>query len=102
MTTHVKPVIETLVEAKLLPRKPKWLRERTEQRYREVLLEREDRIADLLRIAGAQYGVYPQIVSEVIASIGIGTPPTEEERALIRQNYINLLAWLREQHGQQG
>lgn len=63
------------------------------------LLSREDAIADSLRMAGVQFGLYPQIVAEVLAEVEMGTPPNEEERALIRAQFVNLMEELRRQHG---
>ena len=66
-----------------------------------ALMEREDGMADLLRLAGAQFGVYSEIVSEVLAQIGIGTPLPEDQRQYIRQQFIALMTRLRdEQQGQ--
>lgn len=63
-----------------------------------ALVAREDNMADLLRMAGVQFGLYAEIVSEVLAQIGLGTAPTEEERAFIRQQFINLMNRLRQEH----
>lgn len=64
-----------------------------------ALVEREDRIADFLRLTAQTFGLYPFVVAEVIASTGLGTLPTEEERELIRQQY---LAGMRELWSSQG
>jgi hypothetical protein len=67
-----------------------------------ALLEREDAQADLLRTAGGQFGLFPEIVAEVITEIGIGTPPDEVTREFIRSNFTNRMAWIQEQQrGQQ-
>lgn len=52
---------------------------------------REDEIADQLRMAGTQFGLFPEIVAEVLADIGLGTPPTPEARAMIHANYHALM-----------
>jgi hypothetical protein len=67
-----------------------------------ALVERENVMADMLRMAGMQFGVYPQIVAEVFAEIGIGTPVAEEARALIRQQFNALMEELQRQYGGQG
>lgn len=57
----------------------------------EELQAREDAIADVLRLAGQQFGMYPQIVAEVIASAELGTTPPEAERAMIRAQFSALM-----------
>lgn len=64
-----------------------------------ALVEREDRIADFLRLTAQTFGLYPFVVAEVIAAAELGTAPTEEERELIHQQY---LAGMRELWGSQG
>ena len=59
------------------------------------LLAREDAIRDSLQFAAMQYGLFPQIVAEVIAELGIGTPPPPEVRAHIRAQYEGLMAEIR-------
>jgi hypothetical protein len=53
-----------------------------------LLLAREDNMADHLRLAGAQFGLFPELVAAVIADLGLGTLPTDEERIIIRNNFI--------------
>jgi hypothetical protein len=53
-----------------------------------LLLAREDNMADHLRLAGAQFGLFPELVAAVIADLGLGTLPTDEERVIIRNNFI--------------
>jgi len=65
----------------------------------EALQDREDRIVGHLHMAGMQFGLYPQIVAEVLATVGLGTPPTVEGRALIRQQFVTLMEELRRQQG---
>jgi hypothetical protein len=55
------------------------------------LQEREDTMRDQLHMAGMQFGLYPQIIAEVLAEVGFGTPPTEMERAMIRQAFLTLM-----------
>lgn len=62
-----------------------------------ALLVREDNMADILRLAGMQFGMYPWIVSEVLAQIGLGTPLTEEERQFIAGQYADGIAAIKEQ-----
>lgn len=64
-----------------------------------ALYAREDNIGDLLRLAGQQFGMYPQIVSEVLAQVGVGTPLDETTREFIRAQFVTLMQQLREQHG---
>ena len=59
------------------------------------LVEREAEVADRLRMAGLQFGLYPEIVAEVLAEVGMGHPVSEEERAMIRQQFVNLMTRLR-------
>jgi hypothetical protein len=65
-----------------------------------ALINREDAKCDLLRLAGAQFGLYPAIVAEVLAEVGLGEPISDEQRILIRNQFNTLMAQLREQ--QQG
>lgn len=55
------------------------------------LEERERIIADRIRMAGQQFGLYPEIVAEVLAELELGATPSSEERALIRHNFVNLM-----------
>ena len=63
---------------------------------RAMLVTREDLMADHLRLAAQQFGLMPQIVAEVVAQLGLGTQPTEEERALIHQNFVALMEQIAE------
>lgn len=63
----------------------------TDERLVAALREREDNIADLLRMAGLQFGLFPQIVSEVLAESGLGTPVPAEEREMIRAQFVALM-----------
>lgn len=51
------------------------------------LLAREDNVATVLSLAGQQFALYPEIVAEVLAMAGLGTPPDAATRALIHSNY---------------
>lgn len=53
-----------------------------------ALLAREDEMRDRLYLAGAQFGLFPFIVTEVLAEVGLGTPPSEAERAMIHHNFV--------------
>lgn len=64
---------------------------------RARLLAREDNIADVLRLAGDQLGAMPQLVAEVICLTGLGTPPSDEERALIHAQYRDTMQQLAEE-----
>lgn len=63
-----------------------------------ALVAREDNMADMLRLAGQQFGAAPFAVAEVIAQVGLGTTPSEEERALIRASFIAGMEDLRRQY----
>lgn len=65
-----------------------------------ALIEREDTMADMFRMAGMQFGLYPQIVAEVFADVGIGTPVDENQRAMIHQQFVTLMQELQQQFGQ--
>ena len=66
-----------------------------------ALVNREDQMRDVLHLAGQQFGLYPQIVAEVLAEVGLGTPPSETERAMIRRNFDDLMeAFRRAQAGE--
>jgi hypothetical protein len=65
-----------------------------------ALVEREEGIAEALRLAGLQFGVYPQIVAEVFAQVEIGQPLEETQREFIRAQFVALMEQLQRQHGQ--
>jgi len=62
------------------------------------LIAREDAIADALRMAGAQFGVYPEIVAKVLMDLELGTPPTPEVARMIQQQFIDLMERLQQQY----
>lgn len=61
------------------------------------LVQREVELADRLRMAGLQFGLYPEIVAEVLAEVGMGEPVSEEERLMIRTQFVALMERLRGQ-----
>lgn len=63
------------------------LDEATSKALLTALIEREVAIADYLRIIGSNMGLYPFIVAEALAEVGLGQPLSEEERALIHNQY---------------
>lgn len=65
-----------------------------------ALYQREDEMAEAMHSAGAQFGLFPQIVAEVLAELEFGTPKSTDERTVIRASYENLMEELRKQ--QQG
>jgi len=73
-------------------------------RLTTALVEREDEMADLFRLAGIQFGLYPWIMAKVFADVGIGTPPTDEGRTLIDAQFVTGMEELRRawEQGQQG
>jgi hypothetical protein len=57
----------------------------------EALLERENQIVDLLHMAGSQFGLFPQIVAQVLSQVRLGTPKSEAERLLLHQQFVALM-----------
>lgn len=84
------PTLATIVGALGLPEAEATL-------LHTALTAREDLLASSLHMAGVQFGLYPAVVAEVIASIGLGSTPTDDERLLIRRNFIDTINSLREQ-----
>lgn len=66
------------------------------------LIEREDLIADQLRVAGSQLGTFPELVAKVLADVGLGTPVSEEQMVYLNQQFTARVAWLQEQFRQHG
>lgn len=62
------------------------------EQIQAALVSREDDVADFLRMAGRQFGLYPQIVAEVLAETGIGSAPTPEVREMIHRQFHELMA----------
>jgi len=65
------------------------------------LIERENQMADHLRLAGMQFGLYPEIVAEVLSQIGLGTPLSDSERAMIHANFTALMERIHREHMEQ-
>lgn len=63
-----------------------------------VLVAREDEMADNLRLMAIQFGLYPEIVAECLAQVGLGAPLSEEMRALVHTNFTQLMERLRREH----
>lgn len=85
MTLSIREVIDANIrDGKVYP-----------SRMERQLIDRENNMADMLRLAGQQFGLYPEIVAEVLASVGMGTQPSPEERQLIRNNFVALMERLR-------
>jgi len=66
---------------------------------KSVLVAREDMIVDALNMAGAQFGLFPQIVALVLADVGLGTPVTTEQHEFLRRQFSTLMQQLHEQYG---
>ncbi len=64
---------------------------------RKDLLEREDAIADQLRVMGMNLGAMPEFVAQALVEVGLGTPPSPEEKTMIAQQFSAKLAWLQEE-----
>jgi len=67
-----------------------------------ALINREDAMAEVMHLAGAQFGLFPQIVAEVLAEVGLGTPKSDEEREMIRRSFHNLMEQLRRAQSGEG
>jgi hypothetical protein len=67
------------------------------QRLIDALIEREDRIADALRIAGTNLGTFPELVAKVLADVGLGSPVDAETKALLDMQFVQRVNWLNEQ-----
>lgn len=59
----------------------------------DQLREREDTLRAEMQLAGATLGTFPELVAMVLMLLGIGSPPSEDERALITHNFEARLAW---------
>lgn len=70
-----------------------------ETEVRDTLLarlrDREDGIADYLRLAGMQLGMMPGLVSGVIVNSTLGTPLGDEEKLLIAEQFNAAIEELR-------
>lgn len=67
---------------------------------RALLVAREDNMADMLRLAGQQFGLFPELVAEVVAELGMGSQPTPEERQIIRNNFVEKMRELSQGQGE--
>jgi hypothetical protein len=76
--------------------------EETRLRMYESLVNREDAMAEVMFLAGMQFGLFPQIVAEVLAEVGLGTPKSDNERRMIRQSFTNLMEALRRAQAGEG
>lgn len=56
-----------------------------------ALVAREQAMADTLHQAGMQFGMFPQIVAEVLAQVEMGEPVSIEQRALIHGQFVALM-----------
>lgn len=65
-----------------------------------ALVEREEYIKQVLTLAGAQFGLRPFIVAEVLAEVGLGNALSEEERAYVHQTYIHGMEQLQAEYEQ--
>jgi hypothetical protein len=64
------------------------------------LVERDEAMADALRVAADQYGTFPQIVAKVLMDLGLGDPePSDEYTTHVNTQFQELLRHLREEHG---
>jgi hypothetical protein len=71
-------------------------------RMYESLVNREDAMAEIMFLAGMQFGLFPQIVAEVLAEVGLGTPKSDGEREMIRASFTNLMEQLRRAQSGEG
>jgi hypothetical protein len=74
----------------------------TRGRMYESLVNREDAMAEIMFLAGMQFGLFPQIVAEVLAEVGLGTPKSDGEREMIRASFVNLMEQLRRAQSGEG
>lgn len=65
-----------------------------------ALVAREENIADLLRLAGAQFNLFPEIVAEMFAQVGLGEPMSADQRRMVHANYHALMDRLRNEFEQ--
>ena len=57
----------------------------------QALVDREQAMADTLRQAGMQFGLFPQIVAEVLAQVEMGEPIPTVERSMIHSQFHLLM-----------
>lgn len=61
------------------------------------LTQREDLIADMLRVAGAQLGTFPEFVAKVLMDVGLGTPVEPDVQQHLNTQFASRMEWLQEQ-----
>ena len=66
-----------------------------------LLIQREDMIADNLRLAATQLGTFPELVAKVMADVGLGSPVSDEQKQLLDQQFVARIQWLQQQFGGQ-
>jgi hypothetical protein len=67
-----------------------------------LLIRREDMIADNLRLAATQLGTFPELVAKVMADVGLGTPVDDDTKVMLDQQFVARIVWLQQQMGGQG
>lgn len=92
----VKDVLAPFVEAETNAAATDW------GAVEAALVNREDAMAEVMHLAGAQFGLFPQIVAEVLAEVGLGTPRSDEEREMIRRSFNELMENLRRAQSGEG
>jgi hypothetical protein len=63
-----------------------------------TLQQREDLMADMMREVAMRFGMYPEIVAEALAEIGVGTPIEQTQRDYIRTQFTALMERLQEEY----
>ena len=56
-----------------------------------ALIAREEAMAGMLRMAGMQFGMYPQIVAEILAEVQMGEPISGDQREMVRVQFNDLM-----------
>lgn len=56
-----------------------------------ALVGREQAMADTLRQAGMQFGLFPQIVAEVLAQVEMGEPIGTDQREMVHTQFVALM-----------
>ena len=90
----VPPTLEETVD-QFLASTPKG--ERTKQGLIAALQQREDQIADFLRLAADQLGTYPEFVAFIMAQARLGSPVDEEAMGFLHQRFHARMEWIRQQ-----
>lgn len=62
------------------------------------LTGRDEALADVLRLAANQFGLYPEIVEEMFCQTGLGGPYDSEQRERARTAYRALMERLQAEH----